>query len=101
MTRFERGRDHLEASDTIQLPPAATRRVGDDLLVSTGADRPVRRLGASGAALWEAFATGASIREVVAEIAAATGAPPHTVEAQVLGFVQELFEMGLARIRDG
>jgi hypothetical protein len=87
----------IEPSDRRRLVPSATRRLGSDLLVSTGgATRPVERLTGSGPELWSAFAAGLSVGEAAARLADRTGAAVATVESQVLEFAEALVRARLA-----
>lgn len=83
----------------LRLEPAATRRLGADLLVNVGgATAPVHRLVGAGSELWWAFAAGLTLREAAAEVGAGTSASAAEVESQVLAFAAELVRVGLAEL---
>jgi hypothetical protein len=87
----------LDPDVRLALAPAATRRVGADLLVNHGgATEPVRRLDGVGPQLWAAFAAGSTIGEAAASMAERTGASPPDVERVVRTFATELVRAGLA-----
>jgi Coenzyme PQQ synthesis protein D (PqqD) len=86
----------LDPSTRLRLAPAATRRLGSDLLVNAGgATAPVQRLMGTGAELWECFARGLSVGEAVTLLAQRTGAPAD-VERNVVEFGTALVRAGLA-----
>jgi hypothetical protein len=87
----------LEPSDRLRVVPSAIRRLGPDLLVSTGgAIRPVERLTGSGPELWRAFAAGLTLGEAASRLAESTGASVTTVEPHVLEFAEALIQAELA-----
>ncbi|HZA76189.1 MAG TPA: PqqD family protein [Acidimicrobiales bacterium] len=91
------GSQALRPSDRLRLPPSATRRLGPDLLVSSGgATRPVERLTGSGPELWSSFAAGLTLGEAATRLAQRTGAAASTVEPHVLEFAETLVRAGLA-----
>ena len=62
----------IESSTRFRLVPAATRRLGSDLLVNVGgATAPVQRLMGTGPELWECFERGCTVAEAVAQIGGA------------------------------
>jgi len=87
----------LDASIRLRLAPAATRVVGDELLVNVGgATAPVQRLGGIGPYLWEEFAAGHSIGAVVERLRAVTDTPADRVERVVADFAASLVDADLA-----
>jgi hypothetical protein len=87
----------LSPSDRLRLVPAATRPLGDDLLVSAGgATRPVERLAGSAPELWRSFGEGLTIGHAARRLAERTGAAPERVEAHVLEFAAALVAAELA-----
>ncbi len=88
----------LDRRSRLALVPAATRRVGGDLLVNVGgATAAVQRLGGAGPDLWEAFAGGASVAEAAVDLADRTRSSTEEVERVVLDFAQGLVRADLAR----
>jgi hypothetical protein len=87
----------LGPADRLHLRPAATRALGDDLLVSVGgATRPVERLAGSAPELWRSFGAGLSLGEAARQLAERTGAAPERVEAHVVRFATALVAADLA-----
>ncbi|MFP5255282.1 MAG: hypothetical protein ACLGI8_05460 [Acidimicrobiia bacterium] len=87
----------LEPSDRLRLVPCATRRLGDDLLVSAGgATRPVERLSGTGPSLWRSFGRGLTIRGAAQLLADETRTPLPEVEPHVLAFARRLVDARLA-----
>jgi hypothetical protein len=87
----------LDPSLRLRVEPAATRRLGDDLLINSGgATAPVHRLVGAGSELWWAFAAGLSVREAAVYVGEGTSASLSDVEAQVAAFAAELVRVGLA-----
>ena len=89
----------LDPADRIRLAPAATRRLGAELLVSVGgATRPVERLSGSGPELWQSFAEGLSLGDAAFRLAERTGAELAVVEPHVVAFATRLVEADLAEV---
>jgi hypothetical protein len=89
-------RPPIDLSTRLQLIPAATRTLGDDLLVNAGgATASVQRLLGTGPELWWCFARGLSVGEAVAHIAGIEGAPAD-IEANVGEFASALVRTRLA-----
>jgi hypothetical protein len=87
----------LVPSDRLRLAPAATRRLGPDLLVSAGgATRAVERLTGSGPELWGYFAAGLTLGEATDRVAQRAGMSPTEIETHVLEFAQALVRARLA-----
>jgi hypothetical protein len=87
----------LGPADRLRLAPAATRALGDDLLISVGgATRPVERLAGSAPGLWRSFGDGLTIGEAARQLAERTGAAPDRVEAHVVEFATALVAADLA-----
>lgn len=87
----------LDRDVRLTLAPAATRRVGADLLVNHGgATGPVRRLDGVGPQLWAAFADDQTIAQAAASMTERTGASGPDVERVVRTFATELVRAGLA-----
>ena len=87
----------LDPSVRLRLMPAATRRLGADLLVNAGgADAPVHRLIGAGSDLWWAFAAGLTLREAATYVSDQANATPDEVQAHVVNFAADLVRVGLA-----
>jgi hypothetical protein len=87
----------LDPSQRLRLMPAATRRLGADLLVNVGgAEAPVHRLVGAGSDLWWAFAAGLTIREAATYVGGQATTTPDEVESQVVAFALDLVRVGLA-----
>ncbi len=88
----------IDLSTRFTLVPAATRRLGADLLVNAGgATASVQRLLGTGPELWWCFSRGYSVGEAVAHLASREGAPDD-LEANVLKFANSLVATHLAEV---
>lgn len=87
----------LDRAVRLRLRPAASRRVGADLLVNVGgATASVQRINGAGPELWSAFAKGHTIAEAASALAEHTGSSSDEVERVVLAFATQLVQAGLA-----
>ena len=87
----------LGLSDRLRLAPCATRRVGSDLLVSSGgASAPVERLTGNGPELWAYFSSGLTLADAAARLARRLQAEPSTVEPFVVEYAEALVRARLA-----
>lgn len=89
--------EHERPRERLLIRAAATRPIGEDLLVSAwGADGPIERLSGSGPHLWQSFRDGASVEEAADDVVSRTGRPVAQVEAEVRRFASELVAAELA-----
>lgn len=87
----------LDPSVRLRLMPAATRRLGADLLVNVGgAEAPVHRLVGAGSELWWAFAAGLTLGEAAKYVGEQTNVSRLEVEQHVVAFAADLVRVGLA-----
>ena len=87
----------LDPSVRLRIAPAATRWVGNELLVNVGgATAPVHRLGGIGPYLWNEFVAGRTIGEVADSLQGATRAPAHKIEQVVRDFAAQLVDVDIA-----
>lgn len=87
----------FEPDDVVLLTRAATRWLGESLLINAGgAAGSVEALVGAGPELYRSFAEGMSVAAAAAKMADATAVPVDHIEPYVLDFAQGLVDAHLA-----